>query len=152
MSEKQYVVFNLGKEEFGIDIMRVKEIIPYKESTNVPKTPDFIDGIINYRGGVIPIINLKKRFDMNTTEITKETRIIVINLEDKEIGFVVDQASQTIRLNDDNIEPAPGVISQIDKRFITAIGKIDEERLLILLNLHNVLTDKEKSKIREMEM
>ncbi|MBZ2174097.1 chemotaxis protein CheW [Schnuerera sp. xch1] len=152
MSEKQYVVFNLGKEEFGIDIMKVKEIIPYKESTNVPKTPDFIDGIINYRGGVIPIINLKKRFDMNTTEITKETRIIVINLEDKEIGFVVDQASQTIRLNDDNIEPAPGVISQIDKRFITAIGKIDEERLLILLNLHNVLTDKEKSKIREMEM
>ena len=151
MAENQYVVFNLNKEEFGIDIMNVKEITPYQESINIPNAPDFIEGIINYRGNVIPIINLKKRFNLDNLEVTKDTRIIVINLDDKEIGFVVDEASQTIRIDDEQIDPAPDIISEVDRRFITGVGKISEDRLLILLNLHNVLTDKEKDQINMME-
>lgn len=152
MAENQYVVFNLDKEEFGIDIMNVKEIIPYQESLHVPNTPDFIEGIINYRGNVIPIINLKKRFKLKTRDTTKDTRIIVITLGEKEIGFIVDEASQTIRIDDDQIDPAPSIISEIDRRYIIGVGKIDEGRLLILLDLVKVLTDKEKDEIQMMEI
>ena len=148
MAENQYVVFNLDKEEFGIDIMNVKEIIPYKESIQVPNTPNFIEGIINYRGNVIPIINLKRRFKLGIEEMTKDTRIVVITLEDKEIGFVVDEASQTLRLDESQIDPAPDIISGVDRKYITGVGKVDN-RLLILMDLEKVLTDKEKD---EMEM
>ncbi len=148
----QYVVFNINKEEFGIDIMKVKEIITYKEPTHIPNCPDFVEGVLNYRGKVIPVINLKKRFQMGDTDLTKETRIIVISLNDREIGFIVDEASQTIRLDEDQIDPAPDVISKVDRRFISGVGKINESRLLIILNLHNVLTDAEKDVIEEMEL
>ncbi len=152
MAEKQYVVFNINKEEFGIDIMKVKEIIPYKEPTYIPNCPEFVEGVLNYRGNVIPLINLKKRFRMGELEPTKETRIIVISLDDREIGFIVDGASQTLRLEEEQIDPAPYVISEVDRRFISGVGKVDEDRLLIILNLHNVLTDEEKTVIEEMEM
>lgn len=151
MTSKQYVVFNLNKEEFGIDIMKVKEIIPYKEAVHIPNSPSFIEGVLNYRGNVIPIINLKKRFNMNSDEITQETRIIVISLKEKEIGFIVDQASQTLRLDENEIDPAPDLIPEIDRRYLNGVGKIDGNRLLILLNLHNVLTDKEILEIDEMD-
>lgn len=152
MAESQYVVFNLDSEEFGINIMNVKEIIPYQESVNIPNAPEFIEGIINYRGNVIPIINLKKRFKLDDFNVTKDTRIIVINIEEKEIGFIVDEASQTIRLDDNQIDPTPDIISEVDRRFITGVGKIGEDRLLILLDLHKILTDKEKDQIEMMEI
>ena len=132
--------------------MNVKEIIPYQESVIVPNTPNFIEGIINYRGNVIPVINLRERFDMDVNEITKDTRIIVITLNEKEVGFIVDEASQTIRLNEEQIDPAPDIVSGIDKRYITGIGKIDENRLLILLDLKEILTDEEKNEIENMEL
>ncbi len=152
MGEKQYVVFKIDKEEFGIDIMKVKEIIPYREPTRIPNCPEFIEGVLNYRGNVIPLINLKKRFSMGETELTKETRIIVISLNDREIGFIVDEASQTIRLDEEQIDPAPDIITEVDRRFISGVGKIDESRLLIILNLHNVLTDDEKNEIQKIEI
>ena len=152
MGEKQYVVFKIDKEEFGIDIMKVKEIIPYREPTRIPNCPEFIEGVLNYRGNVIPLINIKKRFSMGETELTKETRIIVISLNDREIGFIVDEASQTIRLDEEQIDPAPDIITEVDRRFISGVGKIDESRLLIILNLHNVLTDDEKNEIQKIEI
>lgn len=152
MVENQYVVFNLDKEEFGIDIMNVKEIIPYQESTQIPNSPDFIEGVINYRGNVIPIVNLRRRFKLKADEITKDTRIIVINLDEKEIGFIVDEASQTLRLNEEQIDPTPDVISDVDRRYITGVGKIDESRLLILLDLEKILSDKEIDEIGMLEI
>ncbi|QQY78783.1 purine-binding chemotaxis protein CheW [Keratinibaculum paraultunense] len=152
MSENQYVVFKLDENEFGIDIMNVKEIIPYQEPVHVPNTPDFVEGIINYRGNVIPVINLRERFDMDVKQITKDTRIIVITLKEKEVGFIVDEASQTIRLNEEQIDPAPGIIAGIEKRYITGIGKVDENRLIILLDLKEILTDEEKNEIENMEL
>lgn len=152
LAENQYVIFNLNSEEFGIDIMNVKEIIPYQESVNVPNTPEFVEGIINYRGKVIPIINLKKRLSLSGSEITKDTRIIVITFDDKDVGFVVDEASQTMVIEDEQIDPTPDIISEVDRRFITGVGKIGEERLLILLDLHNILTDEEKQQIEKMEI
>ena len=151
MSENQYVVFNLDKEEFGIDIMNVKEIIPYQESIHVPNTPQFIEGIINYRGNVIPIINLKRRFKLDIGETTKDTRIIVISLNEKDIGFIVDEASQTLRLDENEIDPAPDIISGVDRKYIIGVGKIDDNRLLILIDLEKILTDDEKDEIEKFE-
>lgn len=152
MTEKQYVAFKLGKEDYGIDIMNVKEIGPYKESVKLPDSPDFIEGIINYRDKVIPIINLKKRFNLANEGVTNDTRIIIINLEKKQVGFVVDEASQTVRLDDEDIEPTPDIISKIDRRYITGVGKLAGEKLLILINLEKVLSDEEKEKIEKMEI
>lgn len=151
MAEKQYVVFKLGKEEYGIDIMNVKEIGPYQESTKLPNVPEFIEGIINYRGEVIPIINLKKRFNLEDKGVDNNTRIVVINLNDKQIGFVVDEASQTVRLHDKDIDPAPNIVAGIDKEFITGVGKL-ENRLIILIDLEKVLSKEEKNEIENMEL
>ncbi|SHI11791.1 chemotaxis protein CheW [Sporanaerobacter acetigenes] len=152
MAEQQYVVFKLGKEEYGIDIMNVKEIGPYQESVKVPNTPDFIEGIINFRGKVIPIVNLEKRFNLEDNGVTNDTRIIIINLKDKQVGFVVDEASQTVRLDDEDIDPAPDIISSVDRRYITGVGKLDEKRLLILIDLEKVLSDEEKNELAQMEL
>lgn len=152
MAENQYVVFKLGKGEFGIDIMNVKEIGPYEESISLPNTPSFIEGVINHRGKVIPIVNLKKRLSLGESEITKDTRIIVISLDEKEIGFIVDEASQTFRLNDDQIDPAPTFISGVDKRYITGVGKLDEKRLLILIDLKKILSENEIEEIESLEV
>jgi len=152
MAEKQYVVFQLGKGEFGIEIMDVQEISPYEASIALPDTPDFVEGVINYRGNVIPIVNLKKRLLLGDTEITKDTRIIVITLDEKEIGFIVDEASQTLRLNDEQIEPAPDIVGGISNKYISGLGKLDEKRLLILIDLKKVLTDSEIEEIHSLEV
>lgn len=151
MAEKQYVVFKIGNEEYGIDIMNVKEIGPYQKSVKVPNAPVFVEGIINYRGNVIPIINLHKRFNIKQKDIDSNTRIIVINLNNKQIGFIVDEASQTIRLDDKDIDPAPDIVAGVDSKYITGVGKL-EERLIILVDLEKILTDEEKKKIESMEV
>lgn len=151
MSEKQFVVFKLGKEEYGIDIMNVKEIGPYQESVKIPNAPDFVEGIINYRGKVIPIICLKKRFNLAPKEVDNNTRIIVINLNEKQIGFIVDEASQTIRLNDSNIDSTPDIVSSVDRKYLTGVGKLDE-RLIILIDLEKVLNESEKTQISKMDV
>ncbi|WIV10506.1 chemotaxis protein CheW [Proteiniborus sp. MB09-C3] len=151
MSEKQYVVFNLGKEEYGIDIMNVTEIVQCQDSVKVPNSPKFIEGITNYRGKVIPIICLKKKFGMEDSTRDANTRIIVINLNDKQIGFLVDEASQTVRLDDSNIDPTPDIIAGIERKYITGVGKL-ENRLIILIDLEKVLTDDDKEKINMIEV
>lgn len=152
MSELQYVVFNLNQEEFGIDIMKVKEVISYEEPAYIPNSPNFIEGVINYRGKVIPVINLKKRFEMKTVDLSDDARIIVISYKNRDIGFIVDDVSRTIRLQEEAIDSMPDTIESISRRFITGIGRIGDSRLIILLNLHNVLTDKEKAQIEEMKI
>lgn len=151
MSENQYVVFKLGEEEYGIDIMNVREIIQYQESVKVPNSPKFIEGIINFRGKVIPIVCLKKRFGMKDREVDANTRIIVINLKDKQVGFLVDEASQTVRLDDSNIDPTPDIIVGIERKYITGVGKLDN-RLIILIDLEKVLTEDEKDEIDMLDI
>ncbi len=150
VSEKQYVIFNLGNEEYGVDIMKVKEISEFKESTKVPNAPYFVDGIINLRGEIIPIVNLKKRFNIDNNDVDSDTRIIVINLNERNVGFVVDEASQVLRINDNDIDPAPEIIAGIERQYITGVGKVDE-KIIILLDLEKILTDEEKVKLKEME-
>ncbi len=151
MAENQFVIFNLNGEEYGIDIMNVKEIGPYKKSIKVPNSPSFIEGIVNYRGEVIPIVNLKKKFNLECAKVDNNTRIIVINLEDKQVGFIVDEASQTLKLSDEEIELAPEIVTGMERKYLTGVGKKDD-RLVMLLDLKKVLSKEEKEQIRNMDM
>ncbi|MFZ5968152.1 MAG: chemotaxis protein CheW [Bacillota bacterium] len=149
MAEKQYVIFRLDNEEYGVDIMNVKEISEFKESVKVPNTPKFVDGIINLRGDITPIINLKKRFNLAGSNANEDTRIIVINIQDRQVGFVVDEASQVIRISENDIEPAPEIVAGVDKKYITGVGKL-KDRIVLLLDLEYILTDDEKEKIQNI--
>lgn len=147
MSERQYVIFKLGREEYGVDIMHVKEISEFKESMKVPNAPKFIDGIVNYRGVITPIINLRNKFNMELLELTSNTRIIIIYLNERQVGFLVDDASQVLTIDEKNIDPAPEIISGgIEEKFISGIAKVGE-RMVIILDLEKVLSEEEKEKL-----
>lgn len=150
MAEKQYVIFKLGREEYGIDIMNVREITEFKETTKIPNAPNFIEGVINLRGNVIPVINLKKRFQLDETSIENNSRIIIVTMDEKQIGFIVDDASQVMTLNEDEIDNPPEIITGIDRKYIVGIGKMDE-KIIILLDLVAVFSDEEKNQIVKMD-
>ncbi len=152
MVERQYVIFKLSESEFGIKIDNVREIIPYEKPIPVPDTEEFIEGIINHRGDVIPIINLKKKFSIKEFNEVKDRRIIIVRLNAMEIGFMVDDASQTIVLNNDKIDLPPSIISGIDKKYIMGIGKLGEKDLLILVDLEKILSENEIREIRNIEI
>lgn len=150
MAELQLVVFKLGKEEYGVEIMQVQEISPYQKPTKVPNSPDVVEGIVNLRGDVIPVVSLKKKFHLEDTEITELTRLIVINNGDRRTGFVVDDASEVITVSDKDIEEAPPMVVGTDKKYIQGVGKVDN-RILIILNLHMLLTEEEEHQLKNIQ-
>lgn len=147
--EYQFVVFRLGSEEYGVPITQVKEINRLTATTKVPRSPKFVEGIINLRGQIIPIIDMKKRFDLPLTEYTGDARIIVIQVYANTFGVEVDSVSEVLRINSMNIEPAPHIVCSIDSKYITGVAKVGE-RLLILLDLDKMLNDEEKAQLSEM--
>ncbi|MCX6153635.1 MAG: chemotaxis protein CheW [Candidatus Kapabacteria bacterium] len=134
----QLVSFNLGDEEFGIDILRVQEIIRMVDITRVPNAPSFVIGVINLRGKVIPVIDLNLRMALNTSELSNNSRIIVIEFEGKVVGFLVDKVNEVLRIDKSITEPPPQMVGSVNSDFITGIGKL-ENRLLILLDLEKLL-------------
>ena len=138
MAEEQLVTFGLGSEEFGVDIMRVQEIIRIPPITRVPKAPPYVEGVINLRGNVIPVISLRTRFGLEPVEETDLSRIIVLQVEKKVYGIRVDAVTEVLRLAAASIEPPPTVALGMDSQFIRGVGKIGE-RLLILLDLDNIM-------------
>lgn len=148
--EIQLVSFFVGDEEFGADILMVEEIIQMRPITRVPNAPHFVEGVINLRGRVIPIIDLRKRLNVGITEHTRKTRIIVVNVEGKITGFIVDTVSQVLRIPKHTIEPAPSIVAGIDSAYITGVSKLDD-RLLILLDFRKILTIREKKELAEVE-
>jgi len=145
----QLVTFSIGEEEFGVDILKVQEIIRTMEITKVPKAPPFVEGVINLRGNVIPIIDLRKRFGLDTREHDKHTRIIVIEIHNMIVGFVVDAVSEVLRIPANTVEPPPPVVSGLESEYISGVGKL-EDRLLILLDLDRLLSGEEKSKLAQI--
>ena len=144
--ELQLVSFNVGSEEFGVDILKVHEINRMTEITRVPKAPKFVEGVINLRGKIIPIIDLRKRFGMEEKENDKNTRIVVVEINEQTIGFVVDSVSEVIRIPLANIEDAPELVTGIDADYIQGVGKL-EKTLLILLDLEKVMSKQELEKV-----
>ena len=143
----QLVSFKIDDAEFGVDILRVQEINKMMELTVVPNTPDFIEGVVNLRGRIIPVINLRSRLGLNVKEYDSETRIIVVDLHDKTIGFIVDEVKEVLRIPKSITEQPPEIVSGVDAEYITAIGKL-EDRLLILLDLTKILSNNEEHELK----
>jgi purine-binding chemotaxis protein CheW len=135
----QLVTFKLGQEEYGIDIMRVQEIILRGEITKVPEVPEYIEGVINLRGNVIPIIDLRRLFHVSEKEPTEETRVVVINILERTMGITVDAVCEVLRISEHKIEPPPPAISSVGKQCIKGLVKL-ETHLLILLDIEKILS------------
>jgi purine-binding chemotaxis protein CheW len=140
---RQFISFTVGEEEYGLELLRVKEVIRVREITWLPKAPSFVRGIINLRGDVIPIIDLRDKFGLESREQTAQTRIIVVEMEGPLVGMIVDSASEVVRIPADEIEAPPPVLGGFSQEFITGVGK-QEDKLIILLNTDSILTVDEK--------
>jgi purine-binding chemotaxis protein CheW len=144
----KYLTFTLGGEKYGVPIMKIKEIIGFLDITPVPCTPDFVLGVINLRGKVIPVIDLKKKFGMPSCERTRLTCIIVIDIGVREMGIMVDTVSEVESIPGDQIEEAPDFGPDIKTEYILGMGKL-KERVAILLNIQRVLTGEEIAALPE---
>lgn len=151
---EQYLTFMLGGKVYGLGILNIKEIIEYGEITEVPMTPDFISGVINLRGSVVPVIDLSQRFSGKATDLTKRTSIIVLEVKNDdlriEIGVTVDMVNDVLDIHPDEIESAPSLGNQIQTSFINGMAKVDG-KLLILLDIENVLSIDELSMVGSIQ-
>ncbi|MVO99137.1 chemotaxis protein CheW [Paenibacillus lutrae] len=149
--DKKIIVFALAHEEYGVEVDKVKTIERMQPMTRVPKTPVFVKGVINLRGVVVPIIDLRSRFGLPESSYTENTRIIIVAVNDIEVGLVVDSANDVIDLNEDSIENPPEVVGGIKAKYLHGIAKIGDERLLVLMNLNEVLNKDEIMQLEKIE-
>lgn len=141
--ERQLVVFQLGAELYGVEIARVHEIIRLQSVTKVPRAPSFVEGVINLRGKVIPVVDLRRRFGLPTAEHTRASRIVVVEIGDQVVGIVVDGVSEVLRVNTATVEPPSPVVAGIDSEYLHGIAKL-ADRLVILLDLDRILAREER--------
>jgi purine-binding chemotaxis protein CheW len=144
--EKQLILFTLGKGSYGIPIENVYEIKKMEDITVVPKAPKFIEGVINLRGNVIPVIDLRKRFGMEKVDVSKKTKIIIVEVGKRQFGLIVDAVAEVITLANDQIEPSLPTVSGLKSEFINGIGKMNE-KLIIILEISRILQSTEDIKI-----
>jgi len=146
--EGKYLTFALGPEEYGLEILKVREIIGYMEITAIPQTPNHVKGVINLRGQVIPVIDLRAKFGMDTAEVTEETCVIVVEANQGKqkfsTGVVVDHVQEVLDIAGEDIEDAPQFGSSVDTEFILGMGKIDDS-VKILLDINKILVDEDLS-------
>ncbi len=147
--ERQFVVFKLGEESYGVEISQVQTIERMLELTSVPDAPNFVEGVTNLRGVVIPVIDLNKRVGLPGTEKTDHTRIITVNIQDIQIGMVVDEASEVVKVSEEVIEPPPTIVGKSKTTYLEGVAKI-ENRLLIILDLCEVFQKEEISSLQEV--
>jgi purine-binding chemotaxis protein CheW len=130
----QLVSFVVGSEEFAVPILSVHEINRMMDITRVPQSPPFVEGVINLRGKIIPVVDLRKRFGMTASDRASEHRIVVVEVSKRVIGFTVDRVNEVLRIPASIVEPPPPMIANIDSEYVQSVGKL-EDRLLILLDL-----------------
>jgi purine-binding chemotaxis protein CheW len=141
--EQQIVVFELANEHYGLDIAAVEGIIKMQSITRMPQAPHYVEGITNLRGVVVPVIDLRRRFGLEPQEWTRNTRIVVVYMNQLKVGMIVDAVSQVLRIQDETIEPPPPMVTTVNSAFIKGIAKL-EGQLVILLDLSKVLSIEEK--------
>jgi purine-binding chemotaxis protein CheW len=140
--EKQFVVFTLAQESFGVPIEAVEGIIKLQNITSMPNLPDYIEGVTNLRGSIVPVMDLRKRFGLLVDTATTDTRIVIVHMGDLSIGMIVDSVSEVMTLDDACIEAVPNLLNAVDTAFITGIANL-ENRMVILLSLEAVLSRRE---------
>jgi purine-binding chemotaxis protein CheW len=138
-SSGEYLTFRLGTEEYGIDILRVQEIRSYEPPTRIANAPAFIKGVVNLRGVIVPIVDLRVKLCCESAEINSFTVVIVLNVKGRVVGAVVDSVSDVLELSADHIKPAPEMASAVDTRYLTGIGSI-AERMLILMDIEALMS------------
>jgi purine-binding chemotaxis protein CheW len=145
----QQVVFKLDKEEYGLDIMNVYVIEKYQEVVKMPNTPEYIEGIINLRGEVLPIYSLRKKFNLQNKEINDQTKIIVTYTNDMKIGFVVDSVAEIVHIDEEVIEEAPKIVAGISRQYIKSVAKL-EDRMVILLDIDKIVSEEEQAQLGQV--
>ncbi|HPO07040.1 MAG TPA: chemotaxis protein CheW [bacterium] len=145
---QQYVSFTLEKEEYGIPILHVREIIRYENLTRIPQSAQYVEGVLNLRGQVIPVADLRRRFGLAEIQHDNSTRIVVVELDDRVIGMLVDSVSEVQSIEERQIEPLPPLGAKIDSQFIRGVGKLDN-RLIILLDLNQAFHTSEENLMAE---
>jgi len=146
MAINQYVSFNLDSEKYAVDIMYVEEIIRIVEITQVPRAPEFVEGIINIRGKVIPVVDMKKKLHLGSISVDNSTRIIITNIKNRKIGFIVDSVNEVIRIDDSLIDDAPTVTMTMDSSYIKGVAKTDQG-LIIIIDITKVFSSGEESQL-----
>ncbi len=137
----QLVTFEIDGEEFAVEILAVQEINRMLQITSVPEAPDWIEGVINLRGRIITVVNLRHRFGLQDVERSSDQRIVVIEVGERTIGFIVDRVNEVLRISRDIVEPAPDLINgKVQNEYISGVGMLDD-RLLILLDLGRLFSD-----------
>ena len=132
------VTFRLGNNEYAIDIMQAKEIIKMEKITLIPNAPNYVEGVINLRGNIIPIVDLKKRFNLEENEGEKNTGIIIVKIDDVDMGIIIDAVSKVVSIANSNIQPPPPMLSGIGQKYIKGVAKL-EDKLLVVLDLEKLI-------------
>ena len=147
----QLVGFTIGNEQFGVDILMVQEIIRAAPITQVPNSPDFVEGVINLRGNIIPVVELRKRLNLYEESSDQDTWILILDIDGKVTGFIVDAVSKVIKILGSSIEPPPDlVVAGLENQYIHGVCDVDD-KLLILLNFNRILLMEELQKLKAME-
>jgi purine-binding chemotaxis protein CheW len=153
----EFLTFRLGQEEYGIDILRVQEIRSYEQPTRIANAPAFIKGVVNLRGVIVPIVDLRMKLGCDSAEYNTFTVVIVLNVKGRVVGAVVDSVSDVLELSRDTIKPAPEMSSAVDAGFITGIGAVKNgtgddatERMLILMDIESLMASAEMGLITEL--
>lgn len=145
----QLVSFMIGSEEFAINILSVQEINRMLQITKVPNAPAFVSGVVNLRGKVIPVIDLRTKLGLPIKEFDKNTRIVVVEVKDKTVGFIVDAVKEVLRIPTNITEPPPELVTGINSEFIMAVGKL-EDRLITLIDIEKVLSNSDTKTLAEV--
>ena len=146
----EFLTFRLGAEEYGIDILKVQEIRSYEQPTRIANAPAFIKGVVNLRGVIVPIVDLRLKLSCETAEYNSFTVVIVLNVKGRVVGAVVDSVSDVLALDSDSIKPAPEMSSAIDTGFITGIGSV-ADRMLILMDIEGLMASQEMGLINSIQ-
>ncbi|MCX7772854.1 MAG: chemotaxis protein CheW [Clostridia bacterium] len=149
MAVQQLIKFHIADETFGIGITQIYQILKPQEIFKVPNTPPFIEGLLNLRGKVLTVFNLRKRFNMPAKENDENTKIIIVNMNELLLGFVVDSVTEIVRVPDEDIVETPPTLSTFDKRFLSGVAKLND-KLILLLNLDKVLTPDEEQQVKDL--
>jgi len=148
---RELLTFTLGREEYGIDILKVQEIRGYEDVTTIANTPEFIKGVINLRGIIVPIVDMRIKFNLGKVGYDETTVVIILNIANRVVGMVVDGVSDVITLKEEQVKPAPKFGSELDAKYLQGLGTVDE-RMIILADIEELMSSRDMDLIDTEEL
>ena len=149
--EEQVVVFQLCGQDYGVDIGSVQQIIQVQGVTRLPRTPDFVQGVINIRGDIIPVLDLCQRFGMSKVDNTEDSKVVIVEVSGFTVGLVVDSVSEVLRIPQEKLQHPPAMMGNVDVYYLRGIALRDDSSLIILLELNKLLSDTEKQELVQLD-